>query len=264
MVRNILHEEELTLDGFALLSLHHDTTRYLRDPDGKTNHGVVTFRAMIDELPIVTEGVAEVIPDWVPDGAYFFADPENGRYWLDGTGEVSRDDLFTIHTTTPYYFDVAGGWNEFTGKVKAGPLAPILSQGVTLIYELTTSNTAGSNNGMEAALHDFDTNTNNLRAQIRTVGSTHSVTLYSGTYTQGTSKNILNQRNKCGSVLVPGTRLAISCNGVLDGSVAQGPPPFNPPTHLIFNERPLVVALHNITCYLGNKSDSELNALTTP
>lgn len=55
MVRNILHEEELSLgSAFRLLSLEHDTTRYLRDPDGKTNHGVVTFRAMVDELPVVT------------------------------------------------------------------------------------------------------------------------------------------------------------------------------------------------------------------
>lgn len=54
MVRNILHEEELEIPGHTLMSLHHDTTRYLRDPDGKTNHGVVTFRAMIDELPLVT------------------------------------------------------------------------------------------------------------------------------------------------------------------------------------------------------------------
>lgn len=34
--------------GFSLVSLTHETTRVFRDPDGLTEHAVVTFRALID------------------------------------------------------------------------------------------------------------------------------------------------------------------------------------------------------------------------
>ncbi len=34
--------------GFSLVSLTHETTRIFRDPDGLTEHAVVTFRALID------------------------------------------------------------------------------------------------------------------------------------------------------------------------------------------------------------------------
>jgi len=47
-VRAALHNAELALDDFALVSLQHEITRYLMDPDGSTNHGVVSLRALID------------------------------------------------------------------------------------------------------------------------------------------------------------------------------------------------------------------------
>ena len=34
--------------GLSLVSLTHETTRVFRDPDGLTEHAVVTFRALID------------------------------------------------------------------------------------------------------------------------------------------------------------------------------------------------------------------------
>lgn len=34
--------------GFSLVALTHESTRVFRDPDGKTEHAVVTFRALID------------------------------------------------------------------------------------------------------------------------------------------------------------------------------------------------------------------------
>lgn len=37
-----------SVSGHALVALHHETTRYLRDPDGKTEHAVITFRAVLD------------------------------------------------------------------------------------------------------------------------------------------------------------------------------------------------------------------------
>ena len=36
------------ITGFSLVSLTHETTRVFRDPDGLTEHAVVTFRALID------------------------------------------------------------------------------------------------------------------------------------------------------------------------------------------------------------------------
>ncbi|TIM24710.1 MAG: DUF3168 domain-containing protein [Mesorhizobium sp.] len=34
--------------GFSLVSIEHQTTRVFRDPDGLTEHAVVSFRALID------------------------------------------------------------------------------------------------------------------------------------------------------------------------------------------------------------------------
>lgn len=44
-VRDALHEEELTLDGARLVALTIDRVIYQRDPDGQTEHGIVTGRA---------------------------------------------------------------------------------------------------------------------------------------------------------------------------------------------------------------------------
>lgn len=264
MVRNILHEEELSLDGFALLSLHHDTTRYLRDPDGKTNHGIVTFRAMIDELPLVTEGVAEeVIPDWVPDGAYFFADPENSRYWLDGA-EVTRDDLFeSFDGGDPYFIDGAGGWSFLSVHVKAAVSAPMLA-GCTIMFESTPGGTGGST-FVQARLHDEPAELSRLETLIR--AGTGFVTWrgYTGGdqfYSNAGRAMVVSQRNKAASVLVPGTRVAFAINGVVEESDAQGAAPDAPNT-LELASGSVATITHNITAYLGNKTDPELVALTT-
>ena len=37
-----------SIAGFSLVSLTHETTRTFRDPDGLTEHAVITFRALID------------------------------------------------------------------------------------------------------------------------------------------------------------------------------------------------------------------------
>jgi len=37
-----------SISGLSLVSLTHETTRVFRDPDGKTEHAVVSFRALID------------------------------------------------------------------------------------------------------------------------------------------------------------------------------------------------------------------------
>lgn len=36
------------IEGFSLVSIEHQTTRVFRDPDGLTEHAVVSFRALID------------------------------------------------------------------------------------------------------------------------------------------------------------------------------------------------------------------------
>ncbi|MEQ1956013.1 DUF3168 domain-containing protein [Mesorhizobium sp. CN2-181] len=47
-VRSALHKYDLPLTENALVSLEHDSTRILRDPDGKTSHAVVTFKAVVE------------------------------------------------------------------------------------------------------------------------------------------------------------------------------------------------------------------------
>jgi hypothetical protein len=37
-----------SIAGFSLVSISHETTRVFRDPDGLTEHAVVSFRALID------------------------------------------------------------------------------------------------------------------------------------------------------------------------------------------------------------------------
>jgi hypothetical protein len=49
-VRAVLHDADLALNGFDLVLIEHRDTRYLRDPDGVTNHAVITFRALVDAL----------------------------------------------------------------------------------------------------------------------------------------------------------------------------------------------------------------------
>jgi hypothetical protein len=47
-VRTAMADSAVTLDGLELQELRHEQSRMLRDPDGKTSHGVLTFMAFID------------------------------------------------------------------------------------------------------------------------------------------------------------------------------------------------------------------------
>ncbi|MBS7698771.1 MULTISPECIES: DUF3168 domain-containing protein [unclassified Chelatococcus] len=49
-VREVLHNATLLLTDAELTELEHRDTRYMRDPDGVTNHAVVTFRALVEAL----------------------------------------------------------------------------------------------------------------------------------------------------------------------------------------------------------------------
>jgi hypothetical protein len=49
IVRALNGAEPSLAPDYALNQLEHDSTRYLDDPDGLTSHGVVVFRALIDE-----------------------------------------------------------------------------------------------------------------------------------------------------------------------------------------------------------------------
>lgn len=47
-VRGALHEADLDLGAaWQFLEIAHQDTRYLKDPDGRTSHAVLTFRALI-------------------------------------------------------------------------------------------------------------------------------------------------------------------------------------------------------------------------
>lgn len=49
-VRTALHDAELELTGFRLVDLASDGERFMRDPDGLTNHAVLTFRALTEPV----------------------------------------------------------------------------------------------------------------------------------------------------------------------------------------------------------------------
>tara|TARA_R100001440_G_scaffold47455_3_gene67412 strand:- start:424 stop:828 length:405 start_codon:yes stop_codon:yes gene_type:complete len=46
-IHDLLHNSNLTVTGFALINLRFEFSDILRDPDGKTRHGVMRFRAII-------------------------------------------------------------------------------------------------------------------------------------------------------------------------------------------------------------------------
>lgn len=50
VIRRLLDENELSVTDYHLVTLNHRITRWVRDPDGLTKHGIVTFRALIDEV----------------------------------------------------------------------------------------------------------------------------------------------------------------------------------------------------------------------
>lgn len=45
---DLLHETELTLDANRCLLIERSAERQLRDPDGLTIHGVITYRALVE------------------------------------------------------------------------------------------------------------------------------------------------------------------------------------------------------------------------
>jgi hypothetical protein len=47
-VRKALHDAPLTLDGHHLVSLRHELSDSMRDPDGETYHGAARFRAVTE------------------------------------------------------------------------------------------------------------------------------------------------------------------------------------------------------------------------
>lgn len=47
-IREALHEAEIEVTGYRLIDLALQNTQFMRDPDGLTSHGVMTFRAMLD------------------------------------------------------------------------------------------------------------------------------------------------------------------------------------------------------------------------
>lgn len=50
-IRKAIHSRRLDLTtGFHCVDCHVDGTRWLRDPDGETSHGVVTLMAIVKEL----------------------------------------------------------------------------------------------------------------------------------------------------------------------------------------------------------------------
>jgi len=49
-LKNVFHEAELNLAGSRLVLLEWQQLRVMQDPDGITQHGISTFRALTEEL----------------------------------------------------------------------------------------------------------------------------------------------------------------------------------------------------------------------
>jgi hypothetical protein len=47
-IRAALHEAALTLTGHCVVSLRHETSDAMREPDGETYHGTARFRALTE------------------------------------------------------------------------------------------------------------------------------------------------------------------------------------------------------------------------
>jgi hypothetical protein len=50
MRRILAGQPPWTLNGYRCIDTRLQMVRYLRDPDGETSHGVITFQATIEEL----------------------------------------------------------------------------------------------------------------------------------------------------------------------------------------------------------------------
>lgn len=48
IVRDLLHDQVLSLDDYHLINLRHDFSQARIDPDGETLHGIVRFRAVTE------------------------------------------------------------------------------------------------------------------------------------------------------------------------------------------------------------------------
>lgn len=49
-VKAALHRHEMALPTWRLVSLHHQSTRVFRDPDGITSHAVIEFLASVERI----------------------------------------------------------------------------------------------------------------------------------------------------------------------------------------------------------------------
>ena len=50
LVKRRIHNRALTLADNAFVTIAVETIRFLRDPDGLTSHGVITIKAIIEEI----------------------------------------------------------------------------------------------------------------------------------------------------------------------------------------------------------------------
>ncbi|WP_372928739.1 DUF3168 domain-containing protein [Methyloceanibacter sp.] len=50
VVRNLLHDQALTLDDHELVNLRHEFSQARIDPDGETLHGIVRYRAVTEPM----------------------------------------------------------------------------------------------------------------------------------------------------------------------------------------------------------------------
>jgi len=50
-IRAALHDASLSLDGFRLVNLRHETSDTAREADGETHRGTARFRAVVEPIP---------------------------------------------------------------------------------------------------------------------------------------------------------------------------------------------------------------------
>jgi hypothetical protein len=50
-VREVLHDQSLSLSGYRLVNLRHEFSDARREADGETYHGIVRYRAVTEPLP---------------------------------------------------------------------------------------------------------------------------------------------------------------------------------------------------------------------
>jgi hypothetical protein len=47
LIMSLLDDQPMTLSGYIVVVFEHESTQYLRDPDGLTSHAAITFRGLI-------------------------------------------------------------------------------------------------------------------------------------------------------------------------------------------------------------------------